>query len=53
MRREAPVKTASLVVASILSVPLPAQELDAPRPMAGINTVFIEEMTLDGGPRRD
>ncbi len=44
MRREAPV-TASLVVASILSVPLSAQELDAPRPMAGINTVFIEEMT--------
>ena len=44
MRREAPA-TASLVVASILSVPLSAQELDAPRPMAGINTVFIEEMT--------
>ncbi|MDH3270023.1 MAG: creatininase family protein [Gemmatimonadota bacterium] len=28
-----------------LAVPLAAQDLDAPRPIAGANTVFIEEMT--------
>ena len=44
MRKEALV-TSGLVVLCLSSAPLAAQDLDAPRPIAGTNTVFIEEMT--------
>ncbi len=44
MRHETPV-ILGFLVSSVLIVPLSAQEMDAPRPIDGINTVFIEEMT--------
>ncbi|MDA0329423.1 MAG: creatininase family protein [Gemmatimonadetes bacterium] len=37
--------TLGLLAAAIAVVPAAAQDLTAPRPIAGINTVFIEEMT--------
>ncbi len=36
---------AGLLLACIMSTPIAAQDLDMPRPIEGINTVWIEEMT--------